>query len=493
MISGYKQGFEIITPESSEFTALVDEVCSAFSRYSLRASDYDDFVQLQIASSGEPVGPAIQSGSITPPIARAYWKRLREKGFVDFATIVYYSLLLLRKRAETLDYISARYSWILVDEFQDTSDLQIDILSLIAARGRTRFFLVGDPYQSIFSFAGARPDRADDFATAIGARKDFVLSGNFRSSPAILDNAQTLLPRTPPMKALGEAKLFTEVPSLQHGESPFEVITDYFLPTLEALAIPHGEAAILAPTWFVLLPLSKKLRDYGISVVGPGARPYRRNRLFAPLAEQVCGYLVEPLPDAIADIERSLFNVLLDATGTPDFRVFSYEGRVAVYRLLEVAAALQVRYPGATDWLDSAAVEFTRVLLRTGHLGTSHAGLFSNSVAEMKGDILRNRVDLANLGLSDLGIYASPRKAMKLSTIHNAKGREYAAVAMIDLDDGRIPFYKTHRDPNGLAEQKRLFYVGLTRAKRYLLYVTDDSSRSGPSRFLRTGTGLGLC
>jgi len=65
------------------------------------------------------------------------------------------------------------------------------------------------------------------------------------------------------------------------------VITDYFLPAVDALGIPLGEAAILAPTWFSLFHLGRRLREYGIRIVGPGARPYRRNRQFAPLAEQV--------------------------------------------------------------------------------------------------------------------------------------------------------------------------------------------------------------
>ena len=56
------------------------------------------------------------------------------------------------------NYFASRFAWILVDEFQDTTDLQVEMLSLIAAKNRTRFLLVGDPYQSIYRFAGARPD-----------------------------------------------------------------------------------------------------------------------------------------------------------------------------------------------------------------------------------------------------------------------------------------------------------------------------------------------
>jgi DNA helicase-2/ATP-dependent DNA helicase PcrA len=353
-------------------------------------------------------------------------------------------------------------------------------------------FFVGDPYQSIFGFAGARPDLAGAFAERIGARTDLNLSGNFRSSPPILDHAERFYPRMPKMTTLGRAKTYTEIPNLQHGRSSFEVITDYFLPALEGLGIPHGDAAVLAPTWFSLFPLGRRLREYGISIVGPGARPYRRNRLFAPLAEQVCGYLMESLPETIPTIERTLFDTLLDATGRPYFGILSYAGRTVVFELLAEAQRLETQLVGGIAWLEAASVAFSEILRRREYLTDAEAGLFAASIDEMKADMRRNKVDLANLTIEDLGVYASPNAALKLSTIHNAKGREYQGVAMIDLHEGRIRSYYATIDRD-VEEQKRLFYVGLTRAKRLLMYVTDDSgARSGPSRFLKIQTGLGL-
>jgi DNA helicase-2/ATP-dependent DNA helicase PcrA len=78
-------------------------------------------------------------------------------------------LLLLQKRPEILSYVSAKFAWMLVDEFQDTTDLQVEILALIAGQKRTHFLLVGDPCQSIFRFAGARPDLARQLTHPIHA------------------------------------------------------------------------------------------------------------------------------------------------------------------------------------------------------------------------------------------------------------------------------------------------------------------------------------
>jgi DNA helicase II / ATP-dependent DNA helicase PcrA len=230
------------------------------------------------------------------------------------------------------------------------------------------------------------------------------------------------------MEAVGRAKNYTEMPVWQHGTSAFQVITDYFLPALEGLGIHVGDAAVLAPTWYSLFPLGRRLREYGVSVVGPGARPYRRNRQFAPLAEQICGYLMESRPDAIAGIERTLFNTLLDVTGRTYFDIFSYRGRVIVFRLLDHAQQLHDVHMGGVAWLEAAAKAFSQVLVDEEHLSREEQDLFAMSVEEMKADMHNNRVDVANLTTDDLDIYASPDAALKLVTLHNAKGREYQAV-----------------------------------------------------------------
>jgi DNA helicase-2/ATP-dependent DNA helicase PcrA len=493
LIKGYKDGFKVLTTESPEFEKYATAAWAKNGRHGLTFKDFEEFTQLRVSIAGEPAGNSIERGSLTSAVAKEFWSKIRADGFIDFSSIIYFSFKLLEKRPEILGYVASKFAWILVDEFQDTTDLQIEIFSLIAKQARTQFFLVGDPVQSIFGFAGAKPSLADEFSKLIGARTDLTLSGNFRSSPPLIGHANLLFPRAPTMIAVGEAKQFTEKPTWRKGGSPFQVITDHFLPRLEELKIPIGEAAILSPQWFSLFHLGRRLREYGVSVVGPGARPYRRNRHFAPLAEQVCGYLMTPQQDAIAAIERTLFHTLLDVTGRANFEIFSYSGRMIVFYLLECAASLHDRNACAIKWLEAASKEFSQVLVGHGYLAPSEQDVLVMSVEEMKKDMRNNKVDIANLTIADLGIYASPDEALKLATLHFAKGREYAAVALIDLHEGKIPFFAAQSPPE-VAEAKRLFYVGVTRAKRVLLYVTDSSDhRNQPTRFLLSGTGVAVC
>ena len=98
------------------------------------------------------------------------------------------------------------------------------------------------------------------------------------------------------------------------------------------------------------------------------------------------------------------------------------------------------------------------------------------------------RVDLDNLTIEDLGLFASPSRALRLSTIHNAKGREFGGVVLINLREGRFPHYRA----TDMDAERRLFYVAITRAERLFMYVAElDNWGNPPSRFLgRNGVGL---
>ncbi len=97
----------------------------------LTFKDFDDFTQLRLSPDGKPVGNAIDRGGLTAEMAEAFWKRCADLGFIDFANIIYCSLRLLQEHSEVLDAIASRFAFILVDEFQDTTDLQVEILAFL--------------------------------------------------------------------------------------------------------------------------------------------------------------------------------------------------------------------------------------------------------------------------------------------------------------------------------------------------------------------------
>lgn len=482
----FQHGFKVIGQDSEEFESLVQETRSAFSKRAT-GRDTDEFGQLRITAEKLTVGAPIVSGTISPAEASHFWRLMYERRQVDFASLLYHSLTLCLTYPEICDHLSARFAWILVDEFQDTTDLQVAIFEEVHRRGNTKFFLVGDLYQSIFGFAGAAPALAESFAERIGALRDFALSGNFRSAPAIIDDANAIFPRVPAMTAEGRHKGLALQTELVIASNPTQAVTDCFLPRIAELGIPLGESAVLANSWFKLMPIAKELRIRGIPVLGPGARPYRRQRLFATVAERICGHLCEPDFEALVGVERSLYDMILEVTNRAPHRLFTYDGRRLIYQILSDAANARDRSAGGMEFLYLLAARVSAHLLTENYIRTPEAETLRESVEEMERDVRKNNIDPESLSIEEMGILARPKRAVKLLTFHAAKGREFSAVAMVDLNEGSIPFYQL-RTEEEFAEAQRLFYVGLTRAQKYLMYAPDTRDyRNTPSRFVGTG------
>ena len=224
-------------------------------------------------------------------------------------------------------------------------------------------------------------------------------------------------------------------------------------------------------------------------IYGIGARPYKRHHLFGFLAEPICAYIDSPSPDKIPAIEKGLFLMVAQATGDANFRVFSYESRVIIYRLLTAARKLRAQFESGIDWMSAAAEEFEQILSVADLLPKRCLGLFRQSVADIQQDMIKRHVDIANLTVADLGLFANPTHNIKLLTIHQAKGREFDAVAIIDLHDGRIPNWR-NKTQSAMDESERQMYVAMTRARRILMYITDTSHhKNTPSRFIATVLG----
>jgi DNA helicase II / ATP-dependent DNA helicase PcrA len=471
---------KILTRESPDFETICAHAAAQVNLFQLSHADYEAFESLSVDAQGRVIGLAARNDAVRRA-APHFWARCAELGYIDFGTIIFGVYRLLRDHPCIAMTLCARFRWFLVDEFQDTTELQIEILKLLHATGRSAFFAVGDLMQSIFSFTGAWPELVAPFAAHIDARTDLSLSENFRSSRHIVDHAERLFPRVPAMIAVGRNRDCPLQPILVRAVSVFQAITEEFLPRVEAARIPLGDATVLAKDWSSLIGLSRQLREFGTPIVGPGARPYRRSRLFAQLAEQFCGALTEPNPETSNQLERALFHAVQDVTGHGRLDVFSHEGRVVLVRLMREAARLAAVAPGAVAWLDAMSQATGTILKDAGYIDQEQAGLFFASVQEMKADMRRQNVDIANLSIEDLGLFASPTRALRLSTIHYAKGREYDAVAMIGLRRGAFPPYRA----TDIDAEKRLFYVGVTRARRLLMYVAErDSYGNPPSMFL---------
>lgn len=285
----FKNGFEIITPDDARWQELVKRLVT---KYGIDGRRADGFERIERSPNGAIEAP----DEIGSNAAREFVDFMDRNSFITFSDMVYHSVRLISDLPSIARGLASRYSWLLIDEFQDTTLAQVKLFRAIADFKRTRFFLVGDPNQSIMSFAGGHPGLMGEFAGFLGANQSVSLRGNYRCSKRIVAHAERLCPGDPPMQALGEFADFDAEPELIHVSSITQAVFEHFIPAVESLHIPLGEAAVLAPWWITLFGVAKELRLRGVPMIGPGSRPYRRTRDLAQFAEHACAYLEQPDP-----------------------------------------------------------------------------------------------------------------------------------------------------------------------------------------------------
>jgi DNA helicase II / ATP-dependent DNA helicase PcrA len=399
-----------------------------------------------------------------PPIpvelmARAFADYERAKvraGRIDFEDMLGATVDLLETDAAAAAIVRARKRWFSVDEYQDTNPLQDRLLTLWAGDSRD-LCVVGDEDQMIYGFTGASSRYLRDFARIHPGTTVVELTENYRSSPEILGLANRLIAAT------GRTKVLTATrPS---GPPPSRVV--YADPAAELAGlvrairarqnegIAPADIAILVRMNAQLAPIESTLTTAGIPYVVRGGRFYERPDVRAAIRAIQRAKLVavgDDLPAAIQAVFASALGYDPDGIrGGPEERERAADLGVLLAIAAEFVSADVDRAiaPGAADFL---------------------ADLVRRDGAE--------RVNLVG--------------GVTLSTIHRAKGLEWDAVFLPGLEEGSLPIGQAAGDPEALDEERRLLYVGITRARLHLA-VSWAERRVGsngreasrrPSRFL---------
>ena len=189
-------------------------------------------------------------------------------------------------------------------------------------------------------------------------------------------------------------------------------------------------------------------------------------------------------------IQRELFLLLNNLTGTHNYMIYQYEGKLAIELILREAEHIAETYPQAEKWLLRAAKAIADILVKAEYIPPDKTSMIVESGKNIIEDIIQRKVDVKNMSVDDLALFASTNKNLQLMTMHRAKGREFDAVAIIDLHEGRIPDFRAINagDYGRIEEDRRRLYVAISRARRFLLYVSDEEDkRNPPSRFLGPG------
>ena len=401
-----------------------------------------------------------RSAGRTPPttpdlfvrLFRDYERSKERRGLIDFDDILGLAVELLETDEEAAFAVRSRYSWFTVDEYQDTTPLQARLLELWLGERRD-ICVVGDEDQTIYTFAGATPEHLTGFARRYPGATVLPLLTNYRSSPQVLAVANKLLSSTGSAKRLVATQDEGPEPLVRSFASGAEEEA-WIVARVKALVaegVPADEMAVLLRLNAQTAGLESAFAREGISYRLRGRRFFERREVQAAVRG------LERVPDDVAGEElvaaaRAAWERQLgfDPDDEPEGRE-ARERQATLSTLLAIVSQLALEAEGS----DRDAV-----------------------LAALSDRAERERAD-------DAG-------GVELLTLHRAKGLEWDAVFIPMLEEGSLPVSQAGDSDEALAEERRLLYVGITRARRHLalswasqrLSTTGKPGSRRPSRFL---------
>jgi len=461
-------------------------------------------------------------------VAGHYQKRKKELNCLDFDDLLFYWKTLLQDHPEVRARYGEQFHHILVDEYQDTNRIQSDIIDLLAEK-HGNLMVVGDDSQSIYSFRGAHFANILSFPDRYPSAKVFKLEINYRSTPEILHlaNSSILFNRHQFPKELRTVRPAGAVPCLVPVQDVLEQA--YFVgQKIEEIrdgGIPLSEIAVLYRAHYHSMELQMELTRKGIPFqVRSGLRFFEQAHI-----KDVCAYLkiiCNPMDELGWKRVLQLYPKVGKATAEKIWRLVSSgvpdpwaavdskemmpkvpararEGWRELTRLL-----VQLRREGMTI----SPADMIEAILQGGY-ETILQAKYPNY--ESRADDLRQLTVFAGQYascqdfLSDLALLTSVESepqsfeegdgTLTLSSVHQAKGLEWSAVFVIWLAEGRFPTTRSLSDSGGEGEEeeRRLFYVAVTRARDelFLCYPRFAADRGGgettqrPSRFISELSG----
>ncbi len=448
---------------------------------------------------------------------REYQARLRKAGAMDFDDLLGVTVEVLRQFPDALEHYQHRFGHILVDEYQDTNPVQNDLVMLLGANHRN-VCVVGDHDQSIYRFRGADVSNIVDFETAFPEVTVVLLEQNYRSTQTVLDAANAVIAHNTSRKPkelwtdAGPGDLIQRFHADDEGDEA-QWVTGR-MSTLHDQAQRWGDMAVFYRTNAQSRVLEEALTRSSIPYkeVG-GTRIYDRREI-----KDAVAYLKAVVNPADEVSVKRVLNV--PKRGVGDTTVGRLEGWAASHGITFVEALRQATEAGvggravsgieaflalldeATAVRDEGPARVLEVLLdRSGYVAELRAehsieaeGRLEN-LAELVG--AAQEVDDVDAFLEQISLVADTddldpdESQVVLMTLHSAKGLEFPVVFIIGMEDGVFPHIRSLTEPAELEEERRLAYVGITRA-REVLHLSHAWARTmfgatqynPPSRFL---------
>ena len=500
----YRIGGENILSEDRR-RALIRELIQAYVRDIEDETDLMDSISREISTikNGRIELKNYYSASCSrenfQKIYQGYQQTLKKKRLLDFDDIMLYCYELFLKRPDILSLWQKKFQYILIDEFQDINKLQYDIVRMLA-KPEDNLFIVGDDDQSIYRFRGAMPEIMLNFRKDYPEARQVLLNVNYRCSRPILRQAMKVIGNNEQRfkKELTAAKQDGPPVHLRTFENPEEELS-HLMEELSG-AKEKGQdlsgTALLFRTNIGSRPAVEKLMEYNL--------PFQMRDSLPNLYEHF-----------IARDIMAYFRIICGSRSRSDFlqvmnKPNRYISREALYETQVSFEALYSFYEEKEwmcdrierlerdlhvmkDMLPFAAVNYIRFAVGYEEYLRSYAE-YRHIRPEELYEILSEVQDTTR-GFKSFADWFSHveeysqqlkeqsqqqklrRDGVTVSTLHSVKGLEYDTVYILDVNEGNIPYHKAQQESE-IEEERRMFYVGMTRA-RTNLYIYSVRERHG--------------
>ena len=464
-----KNGFRVINSHESE--VILTDLCKPYSKQKITHWDcgilakIDKFYLTCLDAAKQPYLRKIIS---------QYFQILKANNQIDFEQILFYSYTLLEKNPIISSIICKLFPYILIDEYQDTKEIQYHIISkiLYANNGVSKTLIVGDPNQSIYNSLGGYPMMKRELEYLIGFElMEMELTENYRSSKKIIDyfdfyktHPNTIIPS-------GNNKNYQSIISFNqniHRTNLIDEIVRLIQYNIIDKGISPNEICIVAPQWVHLASITRnlmiKLPDYSFD--GPGMAPFSRDidNFWFKLSRIV---LTEPSPFLYVKRLRWSREVLheLENAGV-------YLSGVTAKMFLKLCNSISVNEKNGLKYLESFFLQICSSLTIDKSIYPTLDEHYNSFFDSSKSRIERLEKE-GNPYIADIENFRKvfkQRDGITVSTIHGVKGEEYDTMIGFALLDDYVPHFN---DPNGQQNSKKLLYVLASRARRNIHLISE--------------------
>ena len=468
-------------------------------------------------------------GALAARVYAAYEKKLKEAGAFDFDDLIYQTVQLLAEHKEARDFYQNKYRYLLVDEYQDTSVAQFRLVSLLTGPEKN-ICVVGDDDQSIYRFRGATIENILNFERVYPGTKTIRLEQNYRSTSNILNAANCVIQHNTERKGKtlwtqnGEGdkvQVYTAENEQDEASHIADIIGQHLREGghLADHAVLYRMNAQSAPleSYFTRAGIPhkivggqrfndrKEVKDIHsyMSIVANPRDDVRLRRIINEPARKIGATTIDVIADLAGQEGVSMLEIIRHA----DQYAKLSRAIAPLYKFYQIYERLQDSLENKTlDEFASDVIEITgyKAMLEAdaakGHEDAAdrlqNLGQLVNNVknyCDQHGEEASLEGYLEDIALiSDIDNYNESADQVVLMTIHSAKGLEFPYVFLIGMEEGVFPSEMSKYSEADLEEERRLAYVGITRAKKEL-YISNSvtrmlygrTQRNEPSRFLR--------